>query len=394
MCAKNKMWLLALLIYLILPSFEAQECNINIFSNVKVTVQLMDKLDSNPIQLNKCPISTPTIPESTIELWCSGYLLQTLPQYSIANLIAVEDITLTNNKISHINLNAFWNLPKLRRLNLKFNNIESVEYGSFNSIKSLESLNLGSNLIKNIQPDAFKDLYNLSNLDLSYNELSEWNPEWISYTDKMWSLDIQGNRLKTLPERAFKNNKKITTINLSHNEFVTLDPNTFLGLNSVSDLYLHDNKIEYFHPDTFSMFNGTLILDKHDRRRIITQMDRHVHATFSGISSLFINNNRLSYLPSKMFIDLYKTSKINFHSNPWQCACYSKIMKWANDRNHKKSVDVFKTACVKISNPICVAPKENPDVCLEEVNQEITKYFFDNYVSPDHAIYDSNDLDC
>lgn len=390
---------LILINLILLPFLIAQECNVDVFSDTKVVVKTSAERTSitrpeNVINLNKCPISIPKIPEEAIELYIVNQNIPNLPAFAVSNLTNVSLISLENNKIKHLEKYAFWNLTSLKKINLKFNDLETLEYGPFNTIQSLDTLLLASNLLKNIQPDTFKGLVNLSNLDLSYNELTTWNNEWSKYAESIWSINLQGNKLKTLPERAFGKPKRIVNINLSNNEIVTLDPNTFIGISNLNELLLDNNKIEYFHPDTFAPFNGTLILDKTERRRIITQMDRHMHATFSGIDSLYINNNRLTYLPSKVLNDLHKTNQINIHSNPWNCICYRNIIKWAQDSKNKKSVDIFKRTCLRRSNPVCVLAKSSPNTCTEEVDPEAITFYFDNYKDINFAQYNTDDLEC
>lgn len=384
------MWYL-IFVFVFCACASAQNCGEPVFSNVYVNITMVTGT-ATQIALQKCSMSPPTISTDATLLKCENQKIAELPKASVANLPKLKELSLANNGIKNIQPGAFLNLTSLEDMDLRNNEITNIIAGIFDGFP-LKYLRLDDNLIKNIDGHAFKNVPELSLLYLDYNDLSTWSHEWFANTPKLRTLSMNGNRLKHLPRGAFKNNNAISSISFGRNDITTVDPQTFEGLNNLHSLSLANNKIESFHPETFAVFNGTLIeTSDGKKRKKITAIDRHMHKTFSGIHSIYVHGNRLTYLPEKMMRDLYKLTYINLHSNPFQCPCYSKIIKWIGREDI--GVDVFDVGCIRKSNPVCVVSSHHPNVCVEEVDITVQDLFFKHFRPADDSDFFDRDVRC
>lgn len=384
------MWCL-IFVFVFFACTSVQTCEQPVFSNVYVNITTVTGVATR-IALQKCSMSPPTISADTVLLNCEKQKINELPKASVANLPKLKELYLSDNGIMTIHPGAFLKLTSLEDVDLRNNEITSITAGIFDGLP-LKTLKLDDNLIKNIDANAFRNIPELSIVSLEYNHLSIFNNEWFTNNPKLRSLSMNGNNFKKLPRGAFKNNQQISTISFSRNEITTIDPQTFEGIHQLHSLNLANNKIESFHPETFSVFNGTLIeLSDGKKRKKITALDRHMYKTFSGIHSIYVHGNLLTYLPEKMMRDLYKISYINLHSNPFQCPCYDKIIKWVGRQNIH--VDVFDVGCIRKSNPVCVVSEHNPKVCVEEVDTTAQNLFFKYFKPADQNDFFDKDVRC
>lgn len=356
---------------LILNFARAYICKNSIFESTVITVTDTKNITES-VRLNKCPMSTIILSENTREIKCTNQNISDLFALSISYLHYLVRINLNNNQIKYIRPNAFYELSSLSWIDLSVNNIEEIWNGCFGTVESLKHLILAKNLIKKIDENAFVDMKNLSTVDISINELSVWSVRWFSNSPKLSYINMMGNKIKYLPRDAFINNVNLSIINFAHNELTSIHSDTFNGLNYLYELRLDNNRIVSFREDTFSK-------------------------TITKLTKLYVNNNNLTYLPMKMLEDLEKmVVYINLHSNPFQCACYTDILRWLNNNRRDKRkiyIDAFKTTCLRISNPVCVTSYKNPDKCIEEIDDEVQIIYWKN-VKPLPVFNWDKDLDC
>lgn len=370
-----KMWQ-RLIFVLVLCKFTcAKNCVHTVFHNVNVNVTVQNGTKEQ-IALGNCSMSPPTLSSDAVILNAKNQIITQLPKDSVANLPKLEKIVLKSNGIELIHPNAFINLPSLNYIDLRYNEITNITVNIFNGLP-LINLILDNNFIANIDGKAFKNMPKLFMLSLEYNDLSIWNNEWVTEMPQLSTLRMNGNRFRNLPEDAFRNSKKLWTLRFAENDIETIHPQAFKGLYKLGVLNVAFNKIEAFHPETFSTFNGTLTEAHYGKKHRITAMDRYKHKSISGVYSVYLHGNRLTYLPDKMLRDLHKTTEINIHSNPFQCTCYKKIMNWANEK--KKNVDSFDIGCFRRSNPVCAESGLYPRTCVERIDRSVQTLFYEYF---------------
>lgn len=371
-------WWFALFNYFtMIVLISSQYCNFEYFNDVSVIIKTSNSNTESKVNLRKCAMSSSILPAETIFVNSTKQNIQELSTSSVSDLPDLIHLSLQNDEIKYIRSNAFYEVSSLINIDLSYNKIVSIWSTSFNNCESLTTLTLQHNLIEYIDYDAFKVMEYLITMDLSHNKLTFWNDEWVSNLLELNKLYMQGNRITFLPKSSFMNNNQLEYIDFSNNEMLTVHSQAFSGLRYLDTLKLNNNKINKFHPETFSMFDGSLIKDKNGVWEKLIGTNLNDDSMLNIIDNLSINNNHLTFLPKKMLNDLNRTEHIYVHSNPFQCACYNEIMKWAGEGGNV--IDKNKKSCVGDCYPVCVSSLNNSSVCIEEVDEEVQEVYFKNY---------------
>lgn len=369
------------------------KCKISVFTNISVKVNTTNGMNET-VKLNSCPMSTLKLSERTTKIECINQNIPELPALSVSYLHYLTKIDLSNNGIKYIRPNSFYEVSSLAYINLENNEIEEVWNNCFAHVESLETLKLSNNKIKRIENAAFRGLSKLKNIFFDYNELSEWNSNWFDSAVKLRDIVVHNNQIKYLPRAAFSKNKKLVSIDFSFNAMESVHSETFLGFTTMYSIRLDNNFIKSFHPDTFAPFNGSVqTYTKQQRKELASQ---GYYPSYDRLTKLYINNNRLTYLPRKMLSDLHETSDINLHSNPFKCSCYMEIIRWFI-KNKNVGLDIFKETCARKSNPVCATSLRDPLNCVEEIDDEVEQFYFENFNTVDFSQVDvklQNDLMC
>ncbi|CAH0552940.1 unnamed protein product [Brassicogethes aeneus] len=87
-------------------------------------------------------------------------------------LITLQKLDLSRNKISSLKSRQFVEVPSLRRLDLSGNNIKYIDTEAFANLKHLERLKLNQNQINSISLGTFDPFTNLKQIDISGNPLN------------------------------------------------------------------------------------------------------------------------------------------------------------------------------------------------------------------------------
>ncbi|GLD68334.1 matrix-remodeling-associated protein 5 [Lates japonicus] len=204
----------------------------------------------------------------------------------------------------------------VERMNLGFNSINKITDKSLTGLRKLELLMVHGNDINTLPDGVFKDLMSLQMLKISYNKLKEINRHTLQ---GLWSL---------------------ARLHLDHNQLEFIHPDAFQGLTSLRLLQLEGNQLQQLHPATFTTF--TLL--------------NHFH--ISTLRHLYLSDNGLTSLPSRLVATMPQLENLYLHGNPWSCDC---SMRWFHNWN-KTSPGVLKCKKDKALPggqlcPICSSPR-------------------------------------
>ncbi|XP_018373386.1 PREDICTED: lutropin-choriogonadotropic hormone receptor isoform X2 [Trachymyrmex cornetzi] len=188
------------------------------------------------------------------------------------NLLSLEELSISNNKIKQLTRDAlryasnlvsldlrgnpikeihdetFQNLGKLRKLILS--NVKELQlFPNLNGAVSLEVLRLDRSQLKEIPPNLCRQCPKLKSLDIKSNFLTEI-PN-LRNCNELRVLDLASNIISTLPDDAFKGLNMLHDLLLSNNNLQSISSDAFIGLSRLQVLDLENNYIEYIHPDAF-----------------------------------------------------------------------------------------------------------------------------------------------
>lgn len=140
---------------------------------------------------------------------------------------------MSQNKISYVEYENFFNMTALKKLDLSFNSIRQLDEAAFGDIKQLERLKLRNNQIEYIFQGTFDGMPALKQLDISENPLT-CNCEllWLIPWSKNVSVRLQPKPICASPA-PFKN-RTLNDLKLGfdlhcespHHRFLEMTPNT------------------------------------------------------------------------------------------------------------------------------------------------------------------------
>ncbi len=127
------------------------------------------------------------------------------------------------------------------------------------------SISLRDNEIEILRVNAFKNLRKLESIDLVGNSIREIQEgAFMCLPEKIFDLDLSFNRLKKLQAKMWKGLKKVESLEIRNNALTEISHESF-GPDFEVELVLSlmDNWIKSLAPDTFdsfkSVFNGLLV---------------------------------------------------------------------------------------------------------------------------------------
>lgn len=273
---------------------------------------------------------------------------------AVQNIPSRFSIYFRNNNIEIIREEAFLNLSQIFLINLADNKISWISANSFKDLPSLERVSLDRNEISVISPGAFNNLPKLRVVYLTRNKLASFDQDWFVRTPKLLFLSLAWNRLRRIPKAALINLPSIKHLSFEKNQIDFIDKDAFQGLNNLTIAIFSENKLKSF--------------------------DFNIRPP-SKLTHIGIGFNNITFLSDEMLERIRPRLKLfSVTGNPWQCACFDKLISWGITNNVSVS---FK--CTQYES-VCVYPKTNPGVCIERGVHDFHIGYWKNFGSEDNCV--------
>ncbi|XP_056412333.1 oligodendrocyte-myelin glycoprotein [Hyla sarda] len=211
----------------------------------------------------------------------------------------------------------------ITQLNLSYNHLSNLD-NQLTRFTNLRTLDLSHNLLKNLPSHLPRSLWEVyatnNNITLLYK----------LDTAYQWNLKVLDMSRNSLQRTVFINNTltSLQLLNLSFNQLWTVPTNI---PSNVLTIDLSHNSITQILP-------GTLV-------------------RMPKLQSLYLHNNRFTYIPNNAFDQIVHLQEITLHNNPWSCEDTQNmdyLIKW-------------------------VAAKENTNLCASDTKGQTTELLLTPY---------------
>ncbi|XP_018575842.1 protein artichoke [Anoplophora glabripennis] len=250
-----------------------------------------------------------------VEIFIVEPRLRSLPDDSLSQLNALQAVTIQTALLKRLPI--FSGMPKLRYLQIESQSLLELSPTNFKNNPSLEKLHITSSpKLTRLEANLFFDLPKLSLLNMSYCGISWMHPRAIRELPLLQELWFVGNKITDagMVGRAGRDLPQLEIIRLDHNLINRLDEASFVDLPSLKKIYLTSNRITELNHGAFYMVPElrTLDLNKNMLRRV--HPESFLQHSGSGLEELYLVENDISHvgdlrslldaLPRLVFLDI------------------------------------------------------------------------------------------
>lgn len=283
------------------------------------------------------------------------------------NVLELQELNLSHNKIQKLSAHAFDRLSKLEILSLSYNFITEMDNKQFAALPNLKWLALDNNQIQYIDAHLFTVNKYMELLQLDNNQIDNIDSETFeSCSENLKSLYLSNNRLISINA---SNLLKLTNLNVSRNNFSTIDSipllynlqsldlswnsiddinlSSFSNMTELKELSLRSSGLKTIEFGTFSHQRKLKILDISDNN--LEFIDPIMFHSLANINSLMIAANNLSFINlTSIFINMPDLRIIDISDNLWMCQDLSEMLKIL----HQKNISVETEVSIKSTNNV------------------------------------------
>ena len=243
----------------------------------------------------------------------------------VMNLVQLQSLMLSNNRIVSIPSNVFIRMNKLAVLMLDHNEITSLFADSFNGLElSLQHLDLSNNFITFISGSPFRNFAILKTLKLDNQDLftAVSKETFLGLEKSLQKLTLQKVNFHAEQLNKLQSLRSLETLSLRGNHIETIYENTFIFLNRIRSLDLSENKLTTVTP-------------------------RQVHGMERSLREIFLESNQIVTIDECTFNQFSQLRLINVTMNPLICDCR---LRWLRERmNENNDTSVAECAEPQIS---------------------------------------------
>ncbi|OCT88835.1 lumican L homeolog isoform X1 [Xenopus laevis] len=183
----------------------------------------------------------PMIPAGIQYLYLQSNMIEAIEENAFKNVTELKWLILDHNQLTNgkIKKNAFSSLKHLVKLYISFNNLTEL-VGPLP--KTMEDLRVTNNKISKITPNILEGLENLTHIYLQHNALKEDSISGAFKGLKQLSyLDFSFNEMTKLPKGL---PPSITTLYFDNNKITNIPDEYFQGFKALQYLRLSNNKLK------------------------------------------------------------------------------------------------------------------------------------------------------
>ncbi|XP_069505462.1 leucine-rich alpha-2-glycoprotein [Ambystoma mexicanum] len=278
-----------------------------------------------------------------------------LPHHSIA-------VTLTFTSVATIKPNAMAHLLGLEELYMSDNKLTSLPSGLFKDLPQLHTLDLSNNLLEDLPAGLFDFSVALKSLVLSGNRFTTLNPALFQQLQKLEWLDVSSNRLQRVSADCFKSLPSLKILDLSHNDLQLLADKLLSGVPNLERLNLQDTNLSSISEDVFVQTPSLAYLFLQNNS--LENLPATVFYSLPFLDTLDLSYNKLSSVPPEAFSQNVKMGGnheqgLDLSWNPWHCDCrLAYLRQWVADHSR---------ILYSTNDTICAGPKELEGQRLIEV---------------------------
>ena len=227
-----------------------------------------------------------------------------LEQNIFNNLPSLTDLYIAWNRIRELQSDIFYNIPRLENLNLNNNQIQELQPGIFDNLPNLQFLNLSKNKIRELQPGTFgNNLSKLQRLYLDHNQIIEFEVDVFNNLIRLEELCLHNNQITELPVGIFDNLPVLKKLSLENNRIIELQSGIFDYLLNLQDLILNNNQIIELKVDIFNKLNKLKNLSLQNNE--ILELQSGIFKNLPNLYYVGLHNNRIRDLQSKSYYGLH-----------------------------------------------------------------------------------------
>ncbi|CAH2225856.1 leucine-rich repeat-containing 32 [Pelobates cultripes] len=265
-------------------------------------------------------------------LLLSGNSITVLSSKTFEGAPKLKEVDLQNNIIMHIEEGTFDHLKHLTKINLAMNSISCI---SDFKLQQLKSLNLSKNSIEMFHTSDSDEEYMLEHVDLSDNKLLNVpilprinNIATLNLSMNLISLSVEMSddetswmddtvQLRSEDEGELRNTTtiflpKLTYLDLSYNNIESIPNDFFVSMPLLRFLNLSKNCLEDVSFGYFVPQNSLVVLDLSGNS---LQNISLAKKSLRGLQELYLQNNRLHVIESKIFQGLPSIVLLNLQNN-------------------------------------------------------------------------------
>lgn len=170
----------------------------------------------------------------------------------------IEELILAGNELHKVEAHDFASkhCQHMLILSLSTNRISHIDHSAFNFLERLEQLDLSNNLLDQLDANVFAKNTKLISLNLSKNKLKRLRQELFSNSIHLQELMLNSNEIENLPSALFLNNKHLAALDLSKNRITQLEGGLLSSLKQLRALKLQGNLMRKFAHNLFAPDNS------------------------------------------------------------------------------------------------------------------------------------------